>query len=155
MSNQTEVRFNRSSLFYWLTLCSFSVRTVTDTSKTTSYQSSTQFHKETTRTYKNPSLFRLKYQLLSLCFHNSLTDTRVKLGFSIWKTQLHTFVALLYFSFFFLSMIYQMLILMDQSFLKRQDFCNFILYGKLKRVNWNYFWNKVVLVFLFFPTLVI
>ena len=46
------------------------------------------------------SSFLLKYQLLSSCFHNSLTDTRVKVGYSSCQTQLHTFVALLYFLLF-------------------------------------------------------
>ena len=38
MSTRTEVQIDRCFLFHWITLCSFSVRTVTNTSKTASYQ---------------------------------------------------------------------------------------------------------------------
>jgi len=122
MSTRTKVQIDRCSLFHWLTLCSFGVRTVTDTSKTTSYQHRRSSIKKPLGSISNLSFFQLEYRLLGSCFHNSLTDTRVKFGFSLCQTQLHTFVALLYFSIFFLSMIYQMLILMGWSFQKTANF---------------------------------
>lgn len=68
MSSRTEVRLDRSSLFHWLTLRSFSVRTVTDTSKTTSYQLRRSFNKETTRMKRISILIPARVSVTSIMF---------------------------------------------------------------------------------------
>ena len=68
--------------------------------------------------------------------------------FDLKNTASH-FRGIALFFIFFLSMIYQMLILMDRSFLNRQDFCNFILYENKMGLLVSNLNNEVVLVVCF------